>query len=475
MTSPVFTIVALASAVLSSASTPSLRWFDQVEGDMLFADIAPGKEKNIWDIARSFTIDGDKPHLVKTGKKIFDFSENEVTVTPRSGHYTTTRTFKSSEDGSDQSSLDFGLSGGYGGFTAAISASTKKMHKSDKTFVRIDHDIETYVKSVQMDAIFPYKFLLPDVKELLLTGSPEEIYNNIGPFYATQFVLGTTYELRVVGETSSEQESSEFEMEIKAGYKKLVSFSAGGGKGSHSKKLCTSYSTSYSTSGGNSVIWNSLHADGDYMMDKWEASITDENLSPLKHKLKYIWTLLDHDDMDRDKAKKVKAWILDKWRKETDHIKGKEKELVRATSNKQLTPGDIIISQPKGDYGWWYEDRSVTMKACVLVAGANDDRPGRWGLDQLRCEDDKLCLKWEDDSYVGSVHLPKGIKATTYSDWELNKEERTYGEFENDAKEYKFWNNKPYRGWEKDRVKGFKFELKKGYTCGPKTCKSASS
>jgi len=474
MTSPVFTIVALASAVLSSASTPSLRWFDQVEGDMLFADIAPGKEKNIWDIARSFTIDGDKPHLVKTGKKIFDFSENEVTVTPRSGHYTNTRTFKSSEEGSKQSSLDFGLSGGYGGFTAAINASTKKMHKSDKEFVRIDHDIETYVKSVQMDAIFPYKFLLPDVKELLLTGSPEEIYNNIGPFYATQFVLGTTYELRVVGETSSEQESSEFEMEIKAGYKKLVSFSAGGGKGSHSKKLCTSYSTSYSTSGGNSVIWNSLHADGDYMMDKWEASITDENLSPLKHKLKYIWTLLDHDDMDRDKAKKVKAWILDKWRKDSDRIKGEENALVRATSNKQLRPGDIIIKQPSGNYGG-YKKRFVKKNACEFVNEGGGTRIGYWGLDQLRCSDFSLCLKWGDDSYVGRLHLPKGIKATTYSDWELTKKGPTYGDNDTDEDEYDFWNNNPYRGWEKDRVKGFKFELTQGYTCGEKKCISASS
>jgi len=475
MTSPVFTIVALASAVLSSASTPSLRWFDQVEGDMLFADIAPGKEKNIWDIARSFTIDGDKPHLVKTGKKIFDFSENEVTVTPRSGHYTTTRTFKSSEDGSDQSSLDFGLSGGYGGFTAAISASTKKMHKSDKTFVRIDHDIETYVKSVQMDAIFPYKFLLPDVKELLLTGSPEEIYNNIGPFYATQFVLGTTYELRVVGETSSKQESSEFEMEIKADYKDLVSFSAGGGKDRRSEKLCTSYSTSYSTSGGDSVIWNSRLKTGDQMLEEWRASITDENLSPLKHKLQYIWTLLDHDDMDRDKAKKVKAYILGKWASDSNHIKREENALVPATSNKQLTPvGDIVIRQPTEEKGG-YKVRSVTKRACDFVEGYSKNWKGTWNLDQLRCSDSTRCLKWGDDSYVGRLHLPKGIKAVTYVDWELSEVIDTYGEPEGSS-DVDFWNDNPSRGWEKDRVKGFKFELLPGYTCdGVKKCIVASS
>merc|ERR1712086_348956 len=135
--------------------------------------------------------------------------------------------------------------------------STSRLNKDKKKYVRIDHNIDTCISVVQMEPVNPHKYLRPDVKNLLLTRTPEYILSEIGPFYASQFTLGATFELRVVGEVSS-----------------------GGETKSSSKKSCTDYDTEYKTSGGIPRIWLAT-ASLEEKLDAWQDSITAENLRPI--------------------------------------------------------------------------------------------------------------------------------------------------------------------------------------------------
>jgi len=444
-------ILTLASATLTSASRPSLRGIELSMAN---------EESSVWDIARSFKIDSDSPSYIRSGKKIFDVGANEVTLIPRSDHSTVSRSYESATEGSKQTSFNLGVSGGFMGFSAAASASTKSMNRSKKKFVRIDYNIDTSSSIVQLESVNPHKHLLPEVKEFLLERTPEEILNTIGPYYATRFTLGSTFELRVVGEVSGEEESNEFKGHFSAAYGSLINVTIGGSNERKSNSTCTKYTTSYVTAGGDSTIWQSRSKDANTMLDEWQKSLTPENMRPIQHKLQYIWDLLDNDDMNREKAAEVESYILAKWEDDANRVAEEENDLVPATWGKEnKITGNIVIRQPSEESGK-YKVRFDTQSACNYIQGYDNDGNGKWGLDQLYCSDNSNCLKWQRNSYVGRMTLPKGVKATTYWDWELNQVLQVYEAFE-DMEVPEFWTRT-----HRDRAKGFKFEPMDGYTCG---------
>merc|ERR1712194_226576 len=308
-----------------------------------------------------------------------------------------------------------------GGFAASIDMSTSSMNSSKKKFIRIDDHRNTEVSRVSLDPVNMQEYLLPDVKQFLLTRSPADILETIGPFYATQLTLGATFTLSVLGEVQSEAQAKSFAMEVSANYLSFVKMSVGGSHDSSSASSCTDFTTTYATSGGDSTIWHSK---------------TNENLSVIRPKLKYIWTLLAHDDMNHTKAaEEEKAGVVEK-----------EMELVPATWKKdKVVEGNVIIGQPDEQAGR-YDSRSYTNRACNMVIDSestSDD--GLWDLKQLQCDGNSRCLMWGSNSYVGHLSLPEGIKAETY--WkdgegtQFNTYEATKAETEDGAMEIgDFWN-----------------------------------
>jgi len=447
-------ITTLASVALTSASRPSLRGFELSEA---------AEESSVWDIARAFKIDATKPNFIRAGQRIFDLGANEVTVIPRSDHSTESRTYESSKEGSKETSFNLGVSGGAAGFSAAVSASTSKLNKHKRKYVRIDHNIDSCIAIVQLEPLDAHKYLLPNVKTFLLERSPEEILAAIGPFYASQFTLGASFELRVVSEVSGQEEANEFKGSFSAAYDGLfnLNVTAGGSSERKSNSSCTKYTTTIETAGGDPDIWLSRSKDTNTRLDEWQRSLTSENMSPIQHKLQYIWQLLDNDDMDREKAAAVKSSILAKWEEDANRIGSEESELVSAKWSKEVkVEGDIIIKQPSEESGS-YAVRYDTQSACNYVQGCNGSGDGKWDLDQLYCFDGSRCLKWGGNAYVGRMTLPKGIKATTYHDWELNKKLKEYKAEEGTKVVPEFWNRS-----HNNRAKGFKFEVLPGYTCG---------
>jgi len=477
------TLLTLTSAALSSALRPTIRGHKLVDGDIALStdasegvvtpmgflasalgveddgDKQPSEESGVLDIARAFKVDSTSQNFISAGIKIFDFSENEYTVTTKSDSDTEVETYESAEDGSKKTAFNLGISGGFLGFTFGFSMDTSSLNKSNKQFTRIDHSIETSTAVVTMEPLDPHEYLLPEVKNFLLTRSPQAILDHIGPFYASQFTLGCKFVMSVVGEVSSQEQARKFETEVKAGYMKFIQVSVGGGMDKSSKESCTDYTTTYSTSGGDSTIWQSKTKTADAMLDEWQQSITADNVRPFGHKLKYIWQLLDHDDMDRAKADEVETYIRAQWEADASRATEKEKNLVPATWNKsKLVDGYVTIKQTEEEAGN-YAFRSLTDKACDLVKGYHGDGEGLWGLDQLRCEDNSKCLKWGNNSYVGRLIIPKGIRVTSYWDWELRRPMNIYDAI-NDLETGDFWNRD-----HSHRAKGFRFTLLPGYTC----------
>jgi len=461
-------ILALVAAAPASASRPSLRAV-LVADDLRLSegqDREIVKEQNFSPIARAFKVDATRPDLVRSGKKIFSVGENEVTVTSRPDHTTVTREYESSTEASESASFYLGVDVAIFGFAASIDMSTSSMNSSKKKFIRIDDHRNTEVSRVSLDPVNMQEYLLPDVKQFLLTRSPADILETIGPFYATQLTLGATFTLSVLGEVQSEAQAKSFAMEVSANYLSFVKMSVGGSHDSSSASSCTDFTTTYATSGGDSTIWHSKTKPVDELQAEWHASITNENLSVIRPKLKYIWTLLAHDDMNHTKAAEVEEYITGKWEEEKAGVVEKEMELVPATWKKdKVVEGNVIIGQPDEQAGR-YASRSYTNRACNMVIDSestSDD--GLWDLTQLLCEHNSQCLMWGSNSYVGHLSLPEGIKAETY--WkhgegtQFNTYEATKAETEDGAMEIgDFWNrDHNYRVWK------FKFTVLPGYTC----------
>lgn len=457
--------LALTLAALTSASKPSFRGYQQVGEENVFVtdavgaseDVDPEKMSNVWDITRSFRVDWTAPNFIRAGRELFDFGPDDVTVVPSNDQQTSDRIYKTSNKGSKLTSFNFGLHGSGMGFSAAASMSTNNMDKSNKKYVRIDHNIDVLESTVTMEPLFPHQYLHNDTKDFLLTQSPEDIYETIGPYYASQFNLGATFELRVVGEVANEEQANDFVGDFKAHYFTFVQASIGGSKNESSSSSCTRYTTSYTTSGGDGTIWLSMSKTAKEMLDEWQKSLTKDNVRPIRQKLQYVWQLLDHDDMDRAKAEAVKKYILGKWASDAKSATAKESALAPATWNneKSLVGKDITIKQPARG-GGRYKVRSDTKDVCTFVKGYNGDGQGKWGLDQLYCSDNSRCLKWGGNAYAGRIVLPTGVRAITYSDWGMQHHMDVY---EGEDKEIDFWNFH-------HRVKGFEFEVLDGYTCG---------
>jgi len=466
MKTTIAAVLTLASAVHTSASSrPSTRGHKLVGEEIALSTDAPDKqpseERCELDIARAFKIDAAEPDMIRAGIKIFDFSENEYDITHHPKAIETEKSFRTSEAASKATSFNFGVSGGYAGFSAGIALDTSSLNKSKKKYVRIEKTNGSRKDIVTMRTHTPHKYLLPEVKDFLLNRSPQAILDHIGPFYATQFSLGCKFTLSVVGEVTSDEQAQQFSTEVTFNFKKYVDLAVGGGRDTSEKNSCTDYTTTYATAGGNSFVWQSKTKEPSEMLEEWKATLTSDNAVPLEHKLSFIWDLLAHDDMDRAKGLELRTYIEGKWEAEARHVADEEKVLVPAPSKQKKVEGNVILRQPTEESGR-YNDRSYTEQACRLVKGYSENGDGKWSLDQLRCDDNSQCLKYGSNSYVGRLTIPKGLRVTSFVDWEMNKPMNIYDATESIETD-DFWNRD-----NNARAKGFKFEVLPGYTCNVK-------
>jgi len=63
--------------------------------------------------------------------------------------------------------------------------------------------------------------------------------------------------------------------------------------------------------GGTTTKWLGLQADNlNDIQREWVETITEENMYPVGVRLRPLWELLDHPDMDPEKAEELKNYMM---------------------------------------------------------------------------------------------------------------------------------------------------------------------
>jgi len=108
-------------------------------------------------------------------------------------------------------------------------------------------------------------------------------------------------------------------------------------------------------------IWFSLKNDEsniEEIQQTWAASIDDDSLGVVEIRLVPIWTLLDHDDMDRAKARELQGFFTKKWEAESDKLVDQSPKVpCEDTVKNPCTAHPINLYQPSCDveHGEGYE------------------------------------------------------------------------------------------------------------------------
>jgi hypothetical protein len=211
-----------------------------------------------------------------------------------------------------------GLEGSYGAFSAAAESSTEDMSSTNVKKFRLDRMVEARKYVVSLDSPYPHRMLRPEIKEYLLSESPDKIVNFIGQFYATRLTLGGVLHVTNVVEMTSSDTKSSMQAKVEATYGLGNSISASA-EGKVAKSSFEKNSNAYSkwqVLGGNPNIWLSLTKDDGNFQDiqqRWADSVSDGSLYPIDMKLAPIWNLLDHSEMNVNKARQLETYLKNKW------------------------------------------------------------------------------------------------------------------------------------------------------------------
>jgi len=265
--------------------------------------------------------EGDQPYLVRETLPLFEFSQKDVSE--RKANMGKVKIFASdnARTASDKFSASLSIDATYGAFSAAASASTNSESESSYQKMSIVHlGLATKFK-VSIRALYPYKHLRPDVKELLLNGSPANIMKKLGCFYAKEMTLGATKQNKFEQIKTSEDSLEEFEAEFTAsGGWGILSASATASAKTVQKKSSSgeTIKIKIQTRGGDASKLLKVNRKGDNqeeVMQEWAETIENDNLVPTSYKLVPLWELLEHKDMSPAKARELKEHMLSVWKK----------------------------------------------------------------------------------------------------------------------------------------------------------------
>jgi hypothetical protein len=211
-----------------------------------------------------------------------------------------------------------GLEGSYGVFSAAAEVSTEFMSSSKVKKFRLDRMVEARKYIVSLDSPYPHRMLKPEIKEYLLSESPERIVDFIGQFFATRLTLGGVLQVTNLVEMTSSDTKNSMQTKVEAKYSLIDSISASA-EGSVTTSSFEENKNAYSkwqVLGGDPNIWLGLTKDdGNFqeIQKQWADSVSDKTLYPIDMKLAPIWTLLDHSEMNVNKARQLETYLKNKW------------------------------------------------------------------------------------------------------------------------------------------------------------------
>jgi len=408
----------------------------------------------------SFEPDSDEPLFTRNKKKIFDFSSTgDCHMDPISMDSAQIEEIvaESVYDTASQISSNVGIDGSYGAYTAATSLSTENLNQRHVKTVRIDKRIKASKYRVTMTTPYPHQKLKPGWKNFLLSEPPEKIMRTMGSFFARQLDMGGVLQLTFVVEQHEGETKSSISADVDAKYLDVLSASAEGAVKRDTFKSNSMMTSKWNAWGGKGFSWLGLtNSNTDDIQKKWAASVDDSNLHAIKYQLRPLWELLDHADMNPNKAIELRSYMLQKWSADIANIPSHQ-----YLPKPPKVIGRITIKQPSEERGW-YDERSTSKPACDFITKSeNGQKEGCWSVDELYCPDNTRCLKWGPHCYAGRIDLPAGVRVEMY---------KLYGWWWNDACAGTSWRS--FEGKDSvdfwnyhERVCAFKFSLAEGYTC----------
>jgi hypothetical protein len=263
----------------------------------------------------SWHVDADAPFLVSPFQQLFDHEDEDINTIPVPVAVAETRHSTSSESFAKAISASVGIEVGSKvyGFEAAAAVSANAVWSTSQNTFRQDTFVKAKKVRISRRSSHPHEHLTASARACLLEETPSTIVSRFGQFYPLSVTLGGVYQLTVMTETKRSENSKDIAAKISGSFQRFAvkgKASLMGGAASTYSKDNRQYHLKMRVLGGESTQWLGLQADNvDKIQGQWVDSITEDNMYPVGVRLRPLWELLDHDDMDREKAQALKKYM----------------------------------------------------------------------------------------------------------------------------------------------------------------------
>lgn len=362
--------------------------------------VLAGMEPEEW-LTYSYAPDptGTAPSLVVPKKRIFNYGVDDIDKGPHSEMKADLVISDSMESAESAVSASVGVDGSYGAFSASVSASTARTDSSQIRKYRADKYVWAKEYTAQTKAIFPYKHLTADAKELLLTGTPAQIVSTLGAFYPSQIELGGILRNTITKKMKSSDSKTSFEASVTAAVDTLAasaaassSFSASFG----SSKSTNQLHATFSTQGGDSKIWLKLTSNNfNEIQQQWADSVNEHNMYPISYKLVPLWNLLK--PLDAEKGEALQNYTKKIW---ADDLK----RLVTDDADPYAVPRLSVTYGANG--AWWKWDDSGSR--CRTDARVDQPQPVWRNGKTYYAVGDAFVAGSHNSAYVGRMPMFAG-------------------------------------------------------------------
>lgn len=264
----------------------------------------------------SWHVDADAPFLVSPFQQLFDHEDEDINTIPVPVAVAETRHATSFESFAKAVSVSLGIEGGskFWGFEAAAAMSANAVWSSSKRTFRQDTFVKAKKVRISRRSAHPHEHLTASARACLLEETPSTIVSRFGQFYPLSVTLGGVYQLTVMTETERNDDTKSIAASISASFNRFAVWgkaSLTGGAASTHTNYGRKYHLKMRVLGGESTQWLGLQTNNmDVIQRQWVESITEENMYPVGVRLRPLWELLDHDDMDREKAQALKRYMM---------------------------------------------------------------------------------------------------------------------------------------------------------------------
>lgn len=266
-------------------------------------------------LAMAWQVDPKAPLLVSPGQQLFEYKSSDVNTVPMPDASTEITRSESSSEYARTISASVGISGSYYGFEAAAKVSAELILKTKKKVFRQD----TFAKATELrmsrSVLQPHKYLTASARAFLLEEPPSKIVEKLGKFYADSVTMGGVYQFTIMTEMKETDNAQKVAASISAKYSKLMVEAAAtvdAGFSREVKDTNREFRLKINVRGGDPKIWLGLQSDNfEQIQQKWVESMkTVDDMYPVSVRLRPLWELLDHADMNPNKAEKLKKYIM---------------------------------------------------------------------------------------------------------------------------------------------------------------------